>query len=358
MALVNMTGGVPTYDPGMYGSNSAYKKAWDESAAAHQQQFGSGYTTESSAQNIEADIRRRMAASGGNIGSGAQPGFGGMTAVQSGGVGGESYGIGGVSGGGAPGQGGSASQFGFAASVADPWANQRSQYQTALNQLMQGGTSAIAADPSFQARMQAGQDALARSAAAKGFLGSGNILQEITKYGQDLASQEYGNQFSRLSQLAGVDKSSPTAAANILAQIPGQTLAEQQTGFSQNIASQKLPYELTALQQQGQLGQQQLASGNIQAQLEQQSLADMQLAARQKEAALMKEVNAPIVQASTQKFPGFDFGPSLKYETVAPTAQLVQQRKMDLGLVPYLSSGSSPGVNAQYGIVSNYGGLF
>ncbi len=166
----------------------------------------------------------------------------------------------------------SSALFQQAAATADPWAPQREKYTTALNQLMQGGESAIAADPSFQSRMKMGQDSLARSAAAKGFLGSGNILQETAKYGQDLASQEYGNQFNRLSQLAGVTAGSPTAAGNIMAQMPGQNLAEQQTGFNQAVTAQKLPYELTALQQGSQLGAQNVASGDIQQQLLQQQL--------------------------------------------------------------------------------------
>lgn len=342
MPLVQNVGGVPTYDQSMYGSNANYKRAWDEESAAHQQKYGSGYTTESSAQNIEREIQRRMSGYGGSVGAGAQPGAGGMTAVQSGGVGSGSYGVGGT-GGGAPGQGGSSSQFGFAASVADPWANQRSQYQTALNQLMQGGESAIAADPSFQARMKSGQDALARSAAAKGFLGSGNILQEITKYGQELASQEYGNQFSRLSQLAGVDKSSPTAAANILAQIPGQNLAEQTAGFNQSIAAQKLPYELTALQQQNQQGAADQSMTAMQQKLLEQQMKDMQLASNQKIAELMKQVNAPTMAPSNSytnvsNNMGLSFVPTSGYAPVAPTADVIQQRKMDLGLVPFLST--------------------
>jgi hypothetical protein len=34
-------------------------------------------------------------------------------------------------------------------------------------------------------------------------LGSGNRLTELNKYGQDMASQEYENQFGRLSSLLG-----------------------------------------------------------------------------------------------------------------------------------------------------------
>lgn len=179
------------------------------------------------------------------------------TAVQSGSVGGGTN---------------SMDLFRQAAATADPWAPQREKYMAQLNQLMQGGESAIAADPSVQARIKAGQDALARSAAAKGFLGSGNILEELQFKGQELASQEYGNQFNRLAKLAGVDAGSPTTAGNILAQMPGQNLQEQQTGFNQAVTAQKLPYELTALQQGSQIGAQKVATGDIEQQMLQQQL--------------------------------------------------------------------------------------
>jgi len=164
--------------------------------------------------------------------------------------------------------GNSAQAFQAAAGAADPFAAQRGQYQTALQQLMTGGTSAIATDPSFQQRLQGGQQALERSQAAKGFLGSGNILTELLNYGQGQASQEYQSQYDRLSKLAGVDSSSPSAAGGILAQIPGQGLHEQQAGFDQSVSSQKLPYELQALQQSR-------AKGTLEQQLMEQQMAEM-----------------------------------------------------------------------------------
>jgi len=61
--------------------------------------------------------------------------------------------------------------------------------------------SSFQADPSYQWRLDQGNQAINRSAAAKGMLGSGNVLAELAKYGQGMASQEYGNQFGRLSDL-------------------------------------------------------------------------------------------------------------------------------------------------------------
>ena len=55
-------------------------------------------------------------------------------------------------------------------------------------------------DPSYQFRLGQGIDAIQGSAAAQGLLRTGGTLRDITGYGQDLASQEYGNMFNRSLQ--------------------------------------------------------------------------------------------------------------------------------------------------------------
>lgn len=107
-----------------------------------------------------------------------------------------------------------------AAAAADPFSSQRGQYQGMLQGLMSGQN--FTSDPSYQARFNAGQQAIERSAAARGMLGSGNLLTELTKYGQEQASGEYQNQFARLAKLAGVDAGSPGEAGRILAGRYGQ----------------------------------------------------------------------------------------------------------------------------------------
>lgn len=59
------------------------------------------------------------------------------------------------------------------------------------------GMQQFQADPGYGFRMSEGLKALERSAAARGLLQSGGTLKDITRYGQDLASQEYQNAFSR-----------------------------------------------------------------------------------------------------------------------------------------------------------------
>jgi len=63
--------------------------------------------------------------------------------------------------------------------------------------------NAIQKTPGYQFAVDQGNQAINRSAAAKGMLNSGSVLAELAKYGQGMASQEYGNQVNRLSGLLG-----------------------------------------------------------------------------------------------------------------------------------------------------------
>ena len=63
------------------------------------------------------------------------------------------------------------------------------------------GMKQFEADPGYNFRMAEGMKGLERSAAARGLLQSGSTLKGIQQYGQNLASSEYENAFSRyLSQ--------------------------------------------------------------------------------------------------------------------------------------------------------------
>lgn len=55
----------------------------------------------------------------------------------------------------------------------------------------------IKMDPGYQFRLQEGQKALERSAAARGGLFSGRAAKDLQSYGQGMASQEYGNAYNR-----------------------------------------------------------------------------------------------------------------------------------------------------------------
>ena len=68
--------------------------------------------------------------------------------------------------------------------------------------------------PGFQFRRDQGQRAVERSQAARGLLESGSILQELTRFGQGLASQEFAAEQSRLAQLAGLTSNAALQGSN------------------------------------------------------------------------------------------------------------------------------------------------
>lgn len=75
-----------------------------------------------------------------------------------------------------------------------------SPYQNRLMGLL-NDPSTIEQTPGYKFQVEQGNQAINRSAAAKGMLGSGNVLAELAKYGQGMASQEYGGQVNRLADL-------------------------------------------------------------------------------------------------------------------------------------------------------------
>jgi hypothetical protein len=119
-----------------------------------------------------------------------------------------------------------------------PW---RQAGATALGQLTRGTAdggefnrnfklSDFVKDPGYDFRMTEGQNALERSAAARGGLMNGGTLKALNRYGQDYASGEYNNaysrfnndqstRFNRLSTVAGLGQT----ANNVTAQLGQQT---------------------------------------------------------------------------------------------------------------------------------------
>lgn len=66
-----------------------------------------------------------------------------------------------------------------------------------------GETYDLQTDPGYQFRFGEGVRAMDASASARGGLLSGGALKDLTTFGQDSASQEYMNIFTRLQALAG-----------------------------------------------------------------------------------------------------------------------------------------------------------
>lgn len=98
-------------------------------------------------------------------------------------------------------------------------------YQQAGNQALttlsngfgMNGQQVLNADPGYQFRLDQGNQAINAAAAARGLGNSGAALKELTRYGQDYASNEYNNAYNRqyntLSQLAGYGNQASTNLA-------------------------------------------------------------------------------------------------------------------------------------------------
>ena len=73
----------------------------------------------------------------------------------------------------------------------------------ALNRMRSGDVMGMM-DPSYQFRLGEGMKALDRTAAARGGLISGGALKAAQRYGQEFASNEFGNAYNRLASMAGI----------------------------------------------------------------------------------------------------------------------------------------------------------
>jgi hypothetical protein len=92
------------------------------------------------------------------------------------------------------------------------------------------------ADPGYGFRMKEGLRALENTAAARGGLLSGNQLRGITRFGQDLASQEFGNAFNRY-QSEFASKLNPYQALAGVGQTSANTLTGAAGRLGENIGA-------------------------------------------------------------------------------------------------------------------------
>jgi hypothetical protein len=96
----------------------------------------------------------------------------------------------------------------------EPW---RQAGVNALNRMQSGDVMGMM-DPSYQFRLGEGMKALDRQAAARGGLISGGALKAAQRYGQDFASNEFGNAYNRLAGLAGVGQTATGAMGSAAGQ--------------------------------------------------------------------------------------------------------------------------------------------
>jgi hypothetical protein len=131
-------------------------------------------------------------------------------------------------------------------------ARQKPFYDAGTNALalMQGRTNAmppafqfrpeqLTTDPGYGFRFSEGLKALERSAAARGGLLSGGTGKALTRYGQEAASQEYGNAFNRGLTEYNALRARESEEYNRLAGLAGVggTTAQQLTSAGQNYST-------------------------------------------------------------------------------------------------------------------------
>jgi hypothetical protein len=127
-------------------------------------------------------------------------------------------------------------QFREGVALQEPW---RQAGITALNRLTPlateytpFGMEQFQADPGYSFRLSEGQKALERSAAARGNLLSGGTGKALTRFGQEMGSQEYQNAFNRYQ----AERTARLQPLQSLAGV-GQTTAQQMSAAGQNLAS-------------------------------------------------------------------------------------------------------------------------
>ena len=123
-----------------------------------------------------------------------------------------------------------------------PFLQTGTEFFNRLADLQRGGPEAaqnfLTMDPGYGFRLNEGLKALERSAAARGGLMSGATGKALQRYGQDVASQEFGAAYNRLANLANVGPASAgvvnalgqqyaTGAGNIYGAM-GQTAGQAQ----------------------------------------------------------------------------------------------------------------------------------
>jgi hypothetical protein len=101
------------------------------------------------------------------------------------------------------------------------------------------GMEQFQADPGYGFRLKEGLRALENSAAARGGLLSGNAMRGITRYGQELGSQEFGNAFNRY-QAERAARLNPLQSLTGMGQSTAATLGGQAGQYGQNMAENEM----------------------------------------------------------------------------------------------------------------------
>lgn len=97
------------------------------------------------------------------------------------------------------------------------------------------GMKQFQADPGYQFRLREGLRALDQSAAARGGLLSGAQLRGVTRFGQELGSQEFTNAFNRY-QAERAARLNPLQSLAGMGQSTAATLGQQAGQYGQSLA--------------------------------------------------------------------------------------------------------------------------
>lgn len=124
---------------------------------------------------------------------------------------------------------------------------------TDILQSMLNGNFNVAAIPGYSQMLQSGTDAITAAGSAAGNLGSGALGTALTKYGSDLAAQQYNQQLQNLMGLAGMGQSAVGSQAALLQSGTESNLnAQMQAAANKQAAKQASTGQL--LQLAGTLG--------------------------------------------------------------------------------------------------------
>lgn len=144
-------------------------------------------------------------------------------------------------------------------SLINPDLGARGSLMQGWNQQFTAPTNVTEAnDPGYQFRLNQGMQALQNSAAARGGLLSGGTAKQLEQYGQDYASNEYGNVYNRAlgeyQQNYNIFQQNQANQFNRLASLAGlgQVTAGQLSGAGQSAAGNVGNILLTAGGQMGQ----------------------------------------------------------------------------------------------------------
>lgn len=119
---------------------------------------------------------------------------------------------------------------------ADTWGPENRQ--RAIDRIWQlyNDPSSIASTPGYAFAQQQGEQGVNRASASRGYFRSPNMLYDLSKFNQGLATKTYDSEMSRLMAMAGVNNN-PANAASLAAQGAGQYSSMNRASLTSALAA-------------------------------------------------------------------------------------------------------------------------